>query len=496
MLFNSLNYLVFFPIVVLLYFAIPGKYLKLRNLWLLIASYYFYMNWNAAYALLLFGSTFITYLAGLLIDAAHRKGKPALAKWVLGGSFVLNLGILFFYKYVNFFVENCNRILGMTGGQQRLPLFDVLLPVGISFYIFQALGYTMDVYRGKTEATRNLFRYMLFVSFFPQLVAGPIERSGNLLGQFDEKHSFDVDGVREGLLLMLWGLFMKIVIADNVAVYINAVYGNYMAYTGVEIILATVLFAFQIYCDFGGYSYLAIGSAKVLGFTLMENFRAPYQAVSVKDFWSRWHISLTGWFRDYLYIPLGGNRKGKLRKYINTLIVFFASGMWHGAAWSYIIWGVLNGIYLVLEDATKGFRNRIKEKLHVDESRFSYRFGCGLVTFVLVDFTWLFFRAEGVGQAFDIIKQIVVSLQFPQLFGLAVNRMGFSMQQLTALAVAFLILAVVDVLKNRYGDVCKIVMKQGMWFRWLVYLGLLFMIMMYGAYGTDYTQTEFIYFQF
>ena len=496
MLFNSLNYLVFFPVVVLLYFAIPEKFLKLRNLWLLVASYYFYMNWNAAYALLLFGSTFITYLAGLCIDASGQKGKTALAKWILGGSFVLNLGILFFYKYANFFVENCNRLLGIAGREEQLPLLDVLLPVGISFYIFQALGYTMDVYRGKTKATKNLFLYMLFVSFFPQLVAGPIERSGNLLKPFEEKHSFDVDRIREGLLLMLWGLFMKIVIADNVAVYINAVYENYMAYTGVEIILATVLFAFQIYCDFGGYSYLAIGSAKVLGFTLMENFRAPYQAVSVRDFWSRWHISLTGWFRDYLYIPLGGNRKGKVRKYLNIFIVFFASGMWHGAAWSYIIWGVLNGIYLILEDATKGLREKVKEKCHINPAGFSYRLGCGLITFALVDFTWLFFRAGSVGVAFDMIRQTIESLQFEQIFGLAVNRMGFTMQQLTALIVAFLLLAVVDILKNCYGDVCRMVMAQGLWFRWLVYLGLLFMIMMYGAYGMDYTQTEFIYFQF
>lgn len=496
MLFNSLNYLLFFPIVVLLYFVIPAKYLKVRNLWLLVASYFFYMNWNAAYALLLFGSTLITYLAGLGIDASQKKGNAVLSKWVLGSSFVVNLAILFFYKYINFFLENLNRILGIAGRKEQIPFVDVLLPVGISFYIFQALGYTMDVYRGKTKATKNLLRYMLFVSFFPQLVAGPIERSGNLLGQFEEEHRFDVDRVREGLLIMLWGLFMKIVIADNVAVYINAVYGDYMNYTGAEIILATVLFAFQIYCDFGGYSCLAIGSAKVLGFTLMENFHAPYQAVSVKDFWKRWHISLTGWFRDYLYIPLGGNRKGKIRKYINTFIVFFISGMWHGAAWSYIIWGALNGIYLIIGEATAGFRKWVKAKLHVDESRFSYRLGCGLVTFALVDFTWLFFRAEGVGQAFDIIRQTVVSLQLPQIFGLAVNRMGFSMQQLTALIVAFVLLAVVDVLKNKGTDVCGLVLKQGIWFRWLVYLGLLFMIMMYGAYGLEYTQTEFIYFQF
>lgn len=496
MLFNSFNYLIFFPLVVLFYFVIPVKYTKVRNLWLLIASYYFYMNWNAAYALLLFGSTFITYLAGLGIGVAKSKGRESLAKAVLTGSFVVNLSILFFYKYANFFAQNLNRILGMAGSESNIPMFDILLPVGISFYIFQALGYTMDVYRGKTVATKNLLRYMLFVSFFPQLVAGPIERSYNLLGQFDEEHRFDVDRVREGLLIMLWGLFMKIVIADNVAGYVNVVYENYTGYTGIEVILATVLFAFQIYCDFGGYSYLAIGSAKVLGFTLMENFHAPYQAISVKDFWSRWHKSLTTWFTDYLYIPLGGNRKGKVRKYINTFIVFFVSGMWHGAAWSYVIWGVLNGIYMIVEDATKVLRERMKVACKVDETRFSYRLGCGLITFALVDFSWLFFRAEGVGHALDLIKHTIVSLQFEQVFGLAVNRMGFSMQQLVVLIIAFALLFMVDIMVNKGKDVGKLVLEQGIWFRWLIYIGLLFMIMTYGAYGLDFTQTEFIYFQF
>lgn len=529
MLFNSLNYLIFFPIVILFYFAIPAKLKEIRNFWLLIASYFFYMNWNAAYALLLFGSTFVTYLAGILIEKAKEKKKLSLAKWMLGVSFAINIGILFFYKYINFFILNINRILGLTGSNE-IGALDILLPVGISFYIFQALGYTMDVYREKIKATKNLFRYMLFVSFFPQLVAGPIERSTNLLKQFDEDHNFDTDRVREGLLTMLWGLFMKIMIADNLAVYIDSVYENYPAYTGIEIILATMMFAFQIYCDFGGYTYIAIGSAKVLGFTLMENFNAPYQATSVKDFWRRWHISLTGWFTDYLYIPLGGNRKGKMRKYINTFIVFFVSGLWHGASWSYVVWGVINGIYLIVQDATIAARQKVKQFFHVREDRFSYRLGCGLVTFILVDFSWLFFRAKSLGNAVDILKQIVFSLQPAKLFGLAVNRMGYSMQQLVALIFAMLLLFAFDILKNHIylstkqagqkqkeistgqsgqdqgendivqtgqpQNVFQIVLSQGMWFRWLVYLGLLFMILVYGAYGLEYTQTEFIYFQF
>lgn len=496
MLFNSLNYLVFFPIVTGIYFLIPDKYLKLRNLWLLIASYYFYMSWNAAYGLLLFASTLITYITGLLIESALKKEQVGMAKWVLGVGFFFNLSLLFYYKYVNFFIQNINRLLGWGGSEKRLPVLDILLPVGISFFIFQALGYTMDVYRGKTPATKDLLRHMLFVSFFPQLVAGPIERSGNLLGQFDKKHDFDVDRIREGLLTMLWGLFMKIVIADNVAVYVNAVYENYTAYTGVEVILATVLFAVQIYCDFGGYSYLALGSARVLGFDLMQNFRSPYQAPSVKEFWKRWHISLTGWFRDYLYIPLGGNRKGTIRKFVNTFIVFFISGLWHGAGWTYVIWGALNGLYLIVEEAAEPLRNKIKTVFHADESRFSYRFGCTLLTFALVDFTWLFFRAETFGKALDMIRHTIESLQLPQLFGLAVMRMGFSTQQLIALLLSVILLFVVDSLKDQGKDVRFLVLEQGIWFRWLVYLGLLFVILLYGAYGLDYTQTEFIYFQF
>ena len=346
------------------------------------------------------------------------------------------------------------------------------------------------------KATKNLFRYALFVSFFPQLVAGPIERSGNLLKQFDEKHDFDVDRVRAGLLIMLWGLFMKMVIADNIAPSVNMIYEYYPQYTGIEIIVATVLFAFQIYCDFAGYSLLAIGSAKVLGFTLMENFRSPYFATSVSDFWDRWHISLTTWFTDYLYIPLGGNRKGIVRKYINVLIVFFVSGLWHGAAYTYIAWGVLNGIFMVLEQMTVKLRGKICEFFQVDKSRFSYRLGCGLCTFVLIDFTWLFFRATGFSMAFTLLKQCVTNLQFGKLFGLVFGNIGMTSAQMVVLTLALLLLMAVDFLKEQGKDVVQLVLKQGAWFRWAVYLGLLFSILIFGVYGNVYEQTQFIYFQF
>lgn len=493
MIFNSVSYLLFFPIVVLLYFALPYK---LRSFWLLIASYYFYMNWNAKYALLLAGSTLVTFVCSLLVAYFRDAGRQKLAKLALGSSFFINIGTLIVFKYSGFLAENVNYLMEVLNLNARFQAFDLVLPVGISFYIFQALSYTMDVYRGEIPATRSIIKYALFVSFFPQLVAGPIERSKNLLRQFEEKHNFDVDRIRSGLLTMLWGLFMKIVIADNLSLIVTNIYDNYLAYTGVEILLATVLFAFQIYCDFGGYSYIAIGSARVLGFKLMDNFECPYLAVSVVDFWKRWHISLTSWFRDYLYIPLGGNRKGTLRKYINIMIVFLVSGLWHGANWTYVIWGGLNGLYQVIEQASTPFRQKLKERFCVDENRLSFRFFSCLVTFALVDFSWMFFRAESVSQVYALLRQIWANFGFHRLFGQAVANWGLDGPSLLALALAFLFLFVVDVSRYKKFDLNAYILTQGAFFRYLVYATLLIMILFFGIYGYEYAQTAFIYFQF
>lgn len=493
MIFNSVSYLIFFPIVVLLYFALPYK---LRNTWLLIVSYYFYMNWNAKYALLLAGSTIVTFICSLLVEHFKNHDRQILAKWSLAGSFLINIGILFLFKYSGFFAENINRLMEAIGRGGRIQAFDVVLPVGISFYIFQALSYTMDVYRGEIKATKNLPEYALFVSFFPQLVAGPIERSKNLLLQFREKHTFDVDRVRSGLLTMLWGLFMKIVIADNLSVIVTSVYENYLSYTGVEILLATALFAFQIYCDFGGYSYIAIGSARVLGFKLMDNFDCPYLAISVNDFWKRWHISLTSWFRDYLYIPLGGNRKGKVRKYINIMIIFLVSGLWHGANWTYVVWGGLNGLYLVAEQVSEPLRCKVRDFFRVDVSRFSYRFFAGLWTFILVDFSWMFFRAESFSQVFGMLRQIKANFGFSRLFGYAIANWGLDSATFLALLIAFMLLFLVDTCRYKGINLNAKVLSQGAPFRYVVYGGLLLMIMLFGIYGYEYAQTAFIYFQF
>ena len=344
MLFNSLQFLIFFPIVVLVYFIIP---VRIKKFWLLAASYYFYMCWNAKYAFLILASTVITYFSGLLLERIKNNNtydsdrKTRLKKYVVAGSFILNLGILFYFKYINFAIDTLQKLFGLVHIELNVPAFDIILPVGISFYTFQALSYTMDVYRGEIYAEKDFFQYALYVSFFPQLVAGPIERSKNLLKQLAIPQPFDFDKARDGFLLMLWGYFLKIVLADRIAIVVDTVYTDYEKYPGWYLIVATVLFAFQIYCDFAGYSTIAIGAAEILGIKLMENFNAPYTAESVADFWKRWHISLTSWFRDYLYIPLGGNRKGKIRTYLNRMIVFLLSGLWHGASLHFVMWGGL-----------------------------------------------------------------------------------------------------------------------------------------------------------
>ena len=343
MIFNSYAFLAFFPIVTLAYYLMP---MRARRPWLLAASYYFYMCWNAQYALLIAASTLVTYLCALALGRMEAKaGRRA----VLALGLAINLGILCFFKYFGFFTDTFARIAARLGVRMAIPAFDVLLPVGISFYTFQALGYMIDVYRGKLPPERSLMRYALFVSFFPQLVAGPIERSENLLRQVNEDHPLDEKAVRDGLLVMLLGFFEKLVIADRASLYVDAVYGNWQQASGLQILLATVAFAFQIYGDFGGYSHIAIGAAKVLGYDLMENFRQPYFAVSVRDFWRRWHISLSTWFREYVYIPLGGNRKGKGRQLLNIAIVWLLTGLWHGASWNFVLWGVYYAVLLLLE---------------------------------------------------------------------------------------------------------------------------------------------------
>lgn len=365
MIFNSVEYFIFLPIVVSVYYLLP---LCLRNIWLLAVSYYFYMNWNLPYSLLLIFVTLVSYTGGILIGYLDRNEEISqksyiYKRFVLFACILLTFSLLVYFKYANFFINHIKRIFDYVGmGSDKINALDIILPVGISFYTFQAVGYIVDVYRKQTKAEINFLRYALFLSFFPQLVAGPIERSNNLLRQLNKSVFFDIDNIRLALLRIFWGLFIKIVIADNLAVIIDKVYSDYSLYYGCEIFFATMLFAFQIYCDFEGYSSIARGSANMFGINLMQNFNAPYLAQNVTEFWRRWHISLTEWFRDYIYIPLGGNRKGTVKKQFNTLIVFLTSGLWHGAGFSFIVWGGLNGLYIILEDLYKKLINRLKPK--------------------------------------------------------------------------------------------------------------------------------------
>ncbi|MBQ6255065.1 MAG: MBOAT family protein, partial [Clostridia bacterium] len=415
MLFNSLSYLIFFPAIAMAYFLIPWQ--KVRNALLLIGSYYFYMCWDPRFILLMLGCTLVTYLDGLFIDISRREDKEGVApeKRRTGRAtlyttvtIIFTLSVVAWFKYANFLTESTVSLFALVGVQLKLPKLNIALPVGISFFTFQSLSYVIDVYRGKTKAEKNFFRYALFVSFFPQLVAGPIERSSNLLGQFQEKHAFDSREAAKGFMLMIWGYFMKVVVADRVAMLVDQIYNYYGSYEGVIPILGTVLFAVQIYCDFNGYTTIAIGSAQVMGFHLMQNFKEPYLATSVADFWRRWHISLTSWFRDYIYFPLGGSRCAKWKRYRNIMIVFLVSGLWHGAAWTYVIWGGLNGLMQIIGDMLKPVREKALDKLGVNRKSFGHRLVQMLLTFILVDIAWVFFRATDLASAIHIIKSSFV----------------------------------------------------------------------------------------
>lgn len=510
MLFNSYNFMIFFPVVVLVYFFIPKK---LRYIWLLIVSYYFYMGWNVEYALLIAFSTVATFLSGLLIDRCNEKfydiqsdqeinerKRNKYKKMIVAICFIVNIGILVFFKYFDFLLNNINVLLSIVGVSTIHKSFDVLLPVGISFYTFQALSYTIDVYRGDIKAEKNFFKYALFVSFFPQLVAGPIERSKNLLEQINSVEQINVwnyERIIQGLTLMLWGLFQKMVIADRAAILVDQVYNSFWMYGSIELILATVLFAVQIYCDFGSYSLIAIGCAKVMGFTLMENFNTPYFATSIKDFWRRWHISLSTWFKDYLYIPLGGNRGSSIRNNLNIIITFLVSGLWHGASWSFIIWGSLHGMYQVIGKCLMPIREKIKLKFNIRTENFSYKLGQILTTFILVDFAWIFFRMNSLKQSIQFIVRIVTRWDPWVLFDKSLYTIGLNQTEVNVLILSLVILFLVDLVRYLKGVTIDVFLsEQNLWFKWGVAFLLLFGIIIFGIYGPSLEARQFIYFQF
>ena len=498
MLFNSIDFLIFLPIVLVIYYIIPMKY---KHIWLLISSYYFYMCWNAKYVLLIFVSTVITYLSGILIDKVEKTWSDVdklgkYKKLILAISFVSNLGILFYFKYINFTLDIVTRILSKVNISINVPVFDVILPVGISFYTFQALSYSVDVYRGEVAPEHDFFRYALFVSFFPQLVAGPIERSKNLLTQLREPRKFDFGYAFDGILLMLWGFFLKIVLADRIAIFVDTVYGDCEHYQGIYLIVATILFAVQIYCDFSGYSSIAMGTAKLLGIELMDNFNAPYLSTSVADFWRRWHISLTSWFKDYLYIPLGGSKKGILRKYLNKMIVFMLSGLWHGAQLTFVVWGAINGLYQVIGEVLTPIREKVSDALGVNRDSEGFCVLRAIVTFTMIDFTWIFFRADSLGRAIYIIKSILNTENIWSLFDGSLYNCGLDEKNFRFMLIAVIVLLVADFLKRKGIMVREIILRQDGYIKCLVVSFSILLIMVFGKYGPAYNAVNFIYFQF
>ncbi len=488
MIFNSLGFFFFFPVVTIVYFFLPHRF---RWTWLLLASCFFYMAFVPVYILILFATIIVDYIAGLLI----QRSAGSVRKAYLIASLVSNLGFLAFFKYYGFATANLDLLIQALHWNYSLPMLKIILPIGLSFHTFQAMSYTIEVYRGKQAAERHFGIYALYVMFYPQLVAGPIERPQNLLHQFRERHTFDWPRVSAGLRLMLWGFFKKIVIADNSAAIVNRVFDYPTQFQGLPLIVATVLFAFQIYCDFSGYSDIAIGSAQVMGFKLMNNFNRPYFSKSIGEFWRRWHISLSSWFRDYVYIPLGGNQVAKWRWSLNILIVFLLSGLWHGAAWTYIAWGFFLGCLIVISIWTKPLREKIVHFLRLNTLP---RLHAGLqiaVTFSLICAGWIFFRAKTISDAGYIFRNFFSGLgnsflkpgSFARLSGI----LGVSTFGLAHIAVAIIFMEYVH-FRVRHGAIGQSLAARAPWIRWTFYNALILWIVFFGYFG----ERPFIYFQF
>ncbi len=475
MLFNSFAFLVFFPIVCIVYYTLPT--LKLRNLFLLVASYYFYMNWEPIYALLLISSTSITYFAAL-----GEKKYTRYKKLILTVGIILNLLILFFFKYFNFVAENIVVVMEYLGVRMYVPEFKVLLPVGISFYIFQALGYMIDVHRGDIKPENNFFTYALFVSFFPQLVAGPIERSTNLLVQFYKKHKFDAEKAISGINLMLWGYFLKLVVADRLAIYVDAVYNNIGNHNGSTITLASFFFCFQLYGDFAGYSYIAIGCSRVLGFKLMDNFRRPYFfSTSVQDFWKRNHISLTSWFMDYVYYPMVGSSTRLWWWCLAIFITFFISGFWHGAAWTYVWSFSIFGFYLVV-CILKDKRQRKFEKKYGLKKKEWWLWINRFVTLFLVMLALVFFRSNDLTDALEATNRML----YDMCQTIYIGDMGQFYQMIIVLFILFVVEYIIEYKKIEVSN------KNSLFIYSVSSICLLSSILCQGVFDGS----QFIYFQF
>jgi len=486
MLFNSIDFAIFLPIVFILYWFVTNKNLKLQNLLIVVSSFVFYGWWDWRFLFLMVGSASVDYVVGIFLSIQDNKQKR---KILLSFSIIANLGILAFFKYFNFFADNFVSAFSILGTKLNPVSLQIVLPVGISFYTFQALSYTIDVYRKKLEPTKSIIDYFAFISFFPQLVAGPIERATNLLPQFYKKRTFEYSKAVDGLKQILWGLFKKIVIADNCAELANQIFNNSSDYSGYILILGALFFTFQIYCDFSGYSDIAIGTARLFGFNLMRNFAFPYFSRDIAEFWRRWHISLSTWFRDYLYIPLGGSKGGTLFKIRNTFTIFIVSGFWHGANWTFIVWGALNAIYFLPLLLTNKNRTNIEIVAHGKYlPSFKECFQIA-VTFGLTVVAWIFFRANNVEHALNYLTQIFIGIiQHPGT--ILLNSFWFPYQKILILLFIFLI---IEWLGRNKQYALQIENQHWVYkIRWFIYFSISLIIFLFG----NFNKTEFIYFAF
>lgn len=493
MLFNSVEFFLFFFITIILYYSIPKK-----HQWFLIlaASCFFYMFLVPYLILLVFITIINDYTAGLLMEKYNSKKIVFLIE-----SIILNLCILFFFKYFNFFAQNLNTFSKLIGWNYSLPLLKIMLPIGLSFYIFKSISYVIEVYRGNKNPEKNIGIYTLYIIFFPEILAGPIDRPKNLIDQFHQEHSFDYDNVTYGLKLIAWGVFKKVVIADRLAISVNFIFSHLHEYHGLPLMISIFFFAFQIYCDFSGYSDIAIGVGRVMGFKLMKNFDKPYFAHSIAEFWKRWHISLSTWFRDYFFLPIAyksirifnkpsyaGMRKDTISYSIATIFTLFAIGLWHGANWTFIIWGLLIGIYLIISVLTKKLRNRFIFKKYLKRYKVFYKVFQIFITFILICISWIFFRSDNIQDAFYIITHIFTGFKL-QLGG---YNLGLGQFQVILSFLFIIILIIVEYFTLDDENVFQFTAGKALWVRWAAYYFVICTIICFGKFG----ESSFLYFKF
>ncbi len=492
MLFSSISFLFFMTAVFLIYWALPHQY---RWAGLLAANVFFYASWDIRYLAVIVFTTLVSYFGAIFMEKASDAKKKKL---LFAAGTIVTLFLLLLFKYANFALYSVEKVLRIFAVPVQETTLRLLMPVGISFYTFQMVGYLADVYKGKIPAERHLGKYALFVSFFPNISSGPIERAGNILPQIEKKKKFDYDTAVYGARLILLGLLKKLVFADSMSKYVDVVFDNVTEHSGFSLILATLLFTFQIYCDFSGYSDMAIGVAKLLGFDLMTNFKFPYWSSSVKEFWSRWHISLSTWFRDYVYIPLGGNRVSKKRRNLNLILTFLASGLWHGASWTFVLWGGIHGIYQVIENTVKDFSGKRKAaasrtgKLEKQPYRAALRLrhaGSILLTFAAVSFAWMFFRANSISDAVYILRNLFPLGSFTEAMG----QMTMSKLSIAKTGASIVFLMAYDYFSMRH-DLLRELSRLKLPLRWALYIATAVLVIVLKIHN-GVTQ-EFIYFKF